>query len=125
MTWFFKQKYDLQEGFLGSLFFVTSIIAACSMLVASSIAKRFGNIKVRDPFFCIPLGHPELERSITNDLPPSDNGVHSSSIRNLSGLDPNPEQRPFLNAFLDPSLLLSEYGRGPTQRLPCSRYSPQ
>ncbi|RQM06139.1 hypothetical protein DH86_00003405, partial [Scytalidium sp. 3C] len=44
VTWFFKQKYDLQEGFLGSLFFVTSIIAACSMLVASSIAKRFGNI---------------------------------------------------------------------------------
>ncbi|KAH8817093.1 major facilitator superfamily domain-containing protein [Xylogone sp. PMI_703] len=45
ITWFFKQRFDLQEGFLGSLFFVTSIVAACSMLVASSIAKRFGNIQ--------------------------------------------------------------------------------
>jgi len=30
---------------LGTLFFATSIIAAGSMLVASSLAKRFGNIK--------------------------------------------------------------------------------
>lgn len=43
--WFFRDKFDLQEGKLGSLFFVTSIIAAVSMLLASSIAKRFGNVK--------------------------------------------------------------------------------
>ncbi|KAE9377095.1 MFS general substrate transporter [Stipitochalara longipes BDJ] len=45
VIWFFKKKFDLKDGMLGSLFFSTSIIAAASMLVASSIAKRFGNIK--------------------------------------------------------------------------------
>lgn len=45
MTWFFKSKFGLEDGRLGSLFFVTSIIAAGSMLVASSIAKRFGNVQ--------------------------------------------------------------------------------
>jgi len=45
VTYFFKIKFDIDEGRLGSLFFVTSIIASISMLVASSIAKRFGNIK--------------------------------------------------------------------------------
>jgi hypothetical protein len=47
VTYFFKSKFKLQEGKLGSLFFTTSIISAASMLVASSIAKRFGNVKVR------------------------------------------------------------------------------
>ncbi|MCJ1393102.1 hypothetical protein MMC18_005974 [Xylographa bjoerkii] len=45
VTYFFRQKFDLYEGKLGSLFFTTSIIAAASMLVASSIAKRIGNVK--------------------------------------------------------------------------------
>jgi hypothetical protein len=46
---FFKTKFSLQDGVLGTLFFVTSIIAAASMLVASSISKRIGNIKVSQP----------------------------------------------------------------------------
>ncbi|KAE8362496.1 major facilitator superfamily domain-containing protein [Aspergillus caelatus] len=45
MTYFFKRKFSLPEGELGSIFFTTSIIAAASMLVASSIAKRIGNVK--------------------------------------------------------------------------------
>ncbi|BDD63844.1 hypothetical protein MAP00_008700 [Monascus purpureus] len=45
MTYFFKRKFDLAEGTLGSIFFTTSIISAASMLVASSIAKRIGNVK--------------------------------------------------------------------------------
>ncbi|KAH8433578.1 putative MFS transporter [Aspergillus melleus] len=45
MTYFFKRKFSLPEGKLGSIFFTTSIIAAASMLVASSIAKRIGNVK--------------------------------------------------------------------------------
>lgn len=44
--WYFHDTFDLAEGKLGSLFFVTSIISACSMLAASAISKRFGNIKV-------------------------------------------------------------------------------
>lgn len=46
MTYFFHRKFNLPEGELGTIFFVTSSIAAASMLVASSIAKRFGNVKV-------------------------------------------------------------------------------
>ncbi|KAJ5774684.1 hypothetical protein N7457_009580 [Penicillium paradoxum] len=45
MTYFFKGKFDLPEGQLGTIFFTTNIIAAASMLVASSLAKRIGNVK--------------------------------------------------------------------------------
>ncbi|KAH8131157.1 hypothetical protein ACSS6W_000531 [Trichoderma asperelloides] len=45
VTYFFRWRYGIKEGSLGSIFFVTSITSACSMLVASSLAKRFGNIK--------------------------------------------------------------------------------
>ncbi|KAJ5152801.1 Major facilitator superfamily domain general substrate transporter [Penicillium canariense] len=45
MTYFFHRKFSLPEGELGTIFFVTSSIAAASMLVASSIAKRIGNVK--------------------------------------------------------------------------------
>lgn len=45
ITYFFHDKFKIDDGILGSLFFTTNIIAAGSMLLASSIAKRFGNIK--------------------------------------------------------------------------------
>ncbi|KAJ5594587.1 uncharacterized protein N7459_000795 [Penicillium hispanicum] len=45
MTYFFRRKFDLPEGELGTIFFITSSIAATSMLIASSIAKRIGNVK--------------------------------------------------------------------------------
>ncbi|KAG8672432.1 hypothetical protein FPOAC2_05820 [Fusarium poae] len=45
ITFYFKSKYHIEEGKLGSIFFTTSIIAAGSVLVASSLAKRFGNVK--------------------------------------------------------------------------------
>lgn len=47
MTYFFRRKFTLPDGQLGTIFFVCSIVAASSMLVASSIAKRIGNVKVR------------------------------------------------------------------------------
>lgn len=45
VSYFFKRKFDVPEGKLGSLFFTTGIIASLSTLIASSISKRFGNIK--------------------------------------------------------------------------------
>ncbi|RGP76698.1 hypothetical protein FLONG3_5138 [Fusarium longipes] len=45
ITFYFKSQYHIEEGQLGSIFFTTSIIAAGSVLVASSLAKRFGNVK--------------------------------------------------------------------------------
>ncbi|KAJ5130212.1 uncharacterized protein N7515_006251 [Penicillium bovifimosum] len=45
MTYYFKGKFNLPEGELGTIFFTTNIISAASMLVASSLAKRIGNVK--------------------------------------------------------------------------------
>jgi len=44
-TVFFRRRFSLEEDQLGSIFFTTSTIAALSTLVASSIAKRIGNVK--------------------------------------------------------------------------------
>ncbi|KAF7906382.1 hypothetical protein EAF00_000661 [Botryotinia globosa] len=55
VTYFFHEKFGIEEGKLGSLFFTTSIISACPMLVAPSSAKRFGNDK---PSICDYLSLP-------------------------------------------------------------------
>lgn len=44
-TNYYKRTFNLPEGYLGTLFFTTSIIAALSVLVAASLARRIGNIK--------------------------------------------------------------------------------
>lgn len=73
MTYFFHRKFNLPEGELGTIFFVTSSIAAASMLVASSIAKRIGNIKVR------------ISHLVCNQyqLIPLDDGLHPSALCHL------------------------------------------
>ncbi|PKS13182.1 hypothetical protein jhhlp_000527 [Lomentospora prolificans] len=45
VTFFFRTRYGLDEGTLGSLFFTTRTMAAVSMILASSLAKRLGNVK--------------------------------------------------------------------------------
>ncbi|EXJ71312.1 uncharacterized protein A1O5_05118 [Cladophialophora psammophila CBS 110553] len=45
VTYFFKRKFNLPEGKLGSIFSITGIISALSIFVASSISKRIGNVK--------------------------------------------------------------------------------
>ncbi|CAG8982313.1 hypothetical protein HYALB_00005313 [Hymenoscyphus albidus] len=45
VSFFFQKKFKLSGGTLGGLFFTTNIISALSMLIASSIAKRIGNVK--------------------------------------------------------------------------------
>ncbi|KIW18381.1 hypothetical protein PV08_02669 [Exophiala spinifera] len=45
VTFYFKRRFNLSEGNLGSIFSVTGVISALSMLVASSISKRIGNVK--------------------------------------------------------------------------------
>ena len=45
ITYFFTTKFSLPEGTIGTLFFITSIIAALSNFVASSISKRIGLLK--------------------------------------------------------------------------------
>ncbi|KJZ71788.1 hypothetical protein HIM_08808 [Hirsutella minnesotensis 3608] len=44
VSFYFRSRFGVEEGKLGSIFFITSIISAATVLVASSLAKRFGNI---------------------------------------------------------------------------------
>ena len=57
VTYYFRSRFDLDEGRLGSVFFTTSLISASSVIVASSLAKRLGNVKV-----ALPL-HPSVSHS--------------------------------------------------------------
>ncbi|KAI0009222.1 MFS general substrate transporter [Xylariaceae sp. FL0662B] len=44
ITYYFQYQFNVEEGKLGTIFFVTQLLAAASMIVASSLAKRFGNV---------------------------------------------------------------------------------
>ncbi|KAI0096725.1 major facilitator superfamily domain-containing protein [Nemania sp. FL0031] len=45
ITYYFQWRFDIKKGELGSIFFTTQIVSAMSMIVASSIAKRLGNVQ--------------------------------------------------------------------------------
>lgn len=45
MVYFFHEKFGLEEGYLGSLFFTTNIISSASNLVAASLGRRIGLVK--------------------------------------------------------------------------------
>ncbi|KAF5518444.1 putative membrane protein [Colletotrichum aenigma] len=44
IAFFFRWKFDMDNGLLGSMFFVCSFLAVVTTLIASSLAKRFGNL---------------------------------------------------------------------------------
>ncbi|KUL84138.1 hypothetical protein ZTR_07218 [Talaromyces verruculosus] len=68
ITYYFRRKFGMSDGELGSLFSVTSIIQATSMLLASSIAKRFGNVRTM-VFTHLPSCIFLATMSIPNSLP--------------------------------------------------------
>ncbi|KAF5989078.1 multidrug resistance [Fusarium coicis] len=72
ITYYFKSYYHIEEGKLGSIFFTTSIIAAASMLVASSLAKRFGNVRT--------MVFTHLPSAVFLALVPIPNDVHLSVL---------------------------------------------
>jgi MFS family permease len=72
MTYFFRSRYDMVEGVLGSVFFVTSIISAASMLVAVSLARRIGNVRT--------MVFTHLPSSVFLALIPVPNNVHLSLV---------------------------------------------
>jgi len=45
VAYYFNWRFHLSEGKIGTLFFSTSIAMAISILVATSIAKRIGNVR--------------------------------------------------------------------------------
>ncbi|KAJ0270002.1 hypothetical protein Brms1b_011890 [Colletotrichum noveboracense] len=44
IAFFFRWKFDMDNGLLGSMFFVCSFLAVVTTLIASSLAKRIGNL---------------------------------------------------------------------------------
>ncbi|KAF2154442.1 MFS general substrate transporter [Myriangium duriaei CBS 260.36] len=45
ITYYFQRKFGISEGDLGTLFSVATAVSAVSVLFASAIAKRLGNVK--------------------------------------------------------------------------------
>ncbi|KAH8658173.1 major facilitator superfamily domain-containing protein [Xylariales sp. PMI_506] len=72
ITFYFRTRYNIEEGQLGSIFLVTSLITAGSMLVAASLARRFGNVNT--------MVFTHLPSSICLALMPLPNEVHWSLV---------------------------------------------
>lgn len=98
VTYFFRSRYNLSEGALGSIFFTTSIVAAGSMLVASSLAKRFGNVNT--------MVFTHLPSAIFLALIPIPNDVHGSLLflilRSCTQSMDGPPRSAFLAAIVLP-----------------------
>ncbi|KAI0395494.1 MFS general substrate transporter [Xylariaceae sp. FL0594] len=45
VTYYFQWRFNIEKGTLGSIFFVTQLVGAASLILASSISKRLGNVK--------------------------------------------------------------------------------
>ncbi|TWU71099.1 hypothetical protein ED733_000563 [Metarhizium rileyi] len=45
VTFYFRSRFNIEEGRLGSIFSMTALTSAASVLVASSLSKRLGNVK--------------------------------------------------------------------------------
>ncbi|KAJ7160540.1 MFS transporter [Mycena crocata] len=45
IVYFFTEKFHVDEGTLGNTFFITSLVAAISHIVAGSLARLFGNVE--------------------------------------------------------------------------------
>lgn len=110
MTYFFKRKFDLPEGNLGSIFFVTNLICSASTLVASAIAKRIGNVKV---FHILQVSLQEEIILILN----IDNGLHTPSVGNRPLVDSRASRAAPLTDVSHPTLLFAIDGRGASQRV--------
>lgn len=98
VTYYFRSRYSLSEGALGSIFFTTSIIAAASMLVASSLAKRFGNVNT--------MVFTHLPSAVFLALIPVPNDVHWSLVflilRSCTQSMDGPPRSAFLAAIVLP-----------------------
>ena len=98
VTYFFRSRYHLSEGTLGSIFFTTAIVSAASMLVASSLAKRFGNVNT--------MVFTHLPSAVFLALIPIPNDVHLSLLflilRSCTQSMDGPPRSAFLAAIVLP-----------------------
>ncbi|KAI1632851.1 major facilitator superfamily domain-containing protein [Biscogniauxia mediterranea] len=72
ITYFFRYKYHIDDGKLGSIFFTAQILGGCSVIVASSLAKRFGNVNT--------MVFTHLPSQIFRALIPIPNNVHAALL---------------------------------------------
>jgi hypothetical protein len=114
MTYFFRRKFSLPEGQLGTIFFVTSIIAALSTLVASSVAKRIGNIKVSIP-------DTQVRRILSFLTLAADHGLHPSPVSHLPVARVNSQPPSSGARAAHPPRMHTEHGRCTPNGLPCRR----
>ena len=112
-TFFFKTKFNLSEGTLGSIFFVTTLITSLSMLVSSSIAKRIGNIKVRDVY------------QTTTSLTRTGYGLHPSTIRNRSRVSRYTKSTTYSAHATHSSCMHTIHGYSSTKRISRRSRPPQ
>ncbi|KID61561.1 MFS transporter, partial [Metarhizium hybridum] len=110
VTFYFRSRFGIEEGRLGSIFFVTSLISAASVIVASSISKRLGNVKVSSG--TANTGRDEADKKTT------DHGVHTPPLVRLPGPAPPPFKRLPLPHIAGPPRVHAVHGRGSPVRLP-------
>lgn len=104
VTFYFRSRFDLDEGKLGSVFFTTNIIAALSVIVASSLSKRLGNVKVRK------ISDPP-ERTIAHIAQILDHDIYTLALGSISSSHSSPVKRDTCDYILDSSLLHAVNGQ--------------
>ena len=111
-TFFFKTKFNLSEGVLGSIFFTTASIASLSMLVSSSIAKRIGNIKV-----CYGYQTP-------TSLTRTGYGLHPFTVRNRPRFSCYTRSTSYSAHITHSPCMYTIHGHSPTKRISCRSHPP-
>ena len=108
ITFFFHDKFGLPESKIGSLFFITTIVAAVSMLFAAALARRFGNVKVSI----------SLERIKIHKLTQIDYGIRTSALSSLPFVDSSPTIGQGVHRLSHSSILHTVNGYPTSIRIP-------
>ena len=105
VTFYFRSRFDLDEGKLGSVFFTTNIIAALSVIVASSLSKRLGNVKVRR------ISDPPKRTDHCSHCAILDHGIYTLALGNISSSHSSSVKRDTCDYILDSSFLHAVNGQ--------------
>lgn len=108
ITFFFHDKFGLPESKIGTLFFITTIVAAVSMLFAAALARRFGNVKVNI----------SLERIKIHKLTQIDHGSRTSTLSSLHFVDTRSSVRQSVHRLPRSSILHTINGHPTAIRIP-------
>ncbi|KAG4440635.1 hypothetical protein IFR05_003894 [Cadophora sp. M221] len=120
ITYFFHDKFGLPESKIGTLFFVTTFVAAISMLFAAALARRFGNIKT--------MVFAHLPSAIFLSLIPAPRSVKVSMVflvlRSCTQSMDTPPRSAFLAGIVEPHERTAMMGLANISRSSLSSLSP-